>query len=67
MFTAGPAVTVLPEASVVLAVNPLPVLNVAGQNVICVGNSATLTASGALTYTWTNGITNEPNGEKHLH
>lgn len=38
--------------TMVLAVNPLPNLLISGQNVICVGNSATLTASGASTYTW---------------
>lgn len=38
-----------------LTVIPKPVLSVAGNTAICVGNSSTLTASGANTYTWTPG------------
>jgi hypothetical protein len=40
-------------SSIVLAVNQLPVISISGPNVVCIGNSATLTASGASTYTWT--------------
>lgn len=45
-------------STMVLAVNPLPVLLISGQNVICAGNSATLTASGASTYTWVSPASN---------
>lgn len=39
-----------------VTVNPLPALTLAATNTfICLGNSATLTTSGALTYTWTTG------------
>ena len=37
-------------------VNPLPVLTFTGTNVICSGNSTTLTVSGADTYTWSGNI-----------
>lgn len=40
-----------------ITVNPLPVMAVSGNSVICAGNQATLTASGAITYTWTTGAT----------
>jgi gliding motility-associated-like protein len=41
-------------ASLVLTVNPNPAINVtASPNVICIGNSSILTATGASTYTWT--------------
>ena len=45
---------------ITVTVSPgVPVLSIAStSNNICLGKSATLTASGALTYTWTNGITN---------
>jgi hypothetical protein len=37
----------------------VPVLTLsASANTICAGKSVTLTASGALTYTWTNGVSN---------
>ena len=37
----------------------LPVLSITtSTNSLCLGKTATVTASGALTYTWTNGITN---------
>ena len=37
----------------------VPVLSIASStNNLCLGKTATVTASGALTYTWTNGITN---------
>ncbi len=37
-------------------VHPLPIVNVNNAS-ICKGNTATLTATGALTYTWNNGLT----------
>ena len=33
-------------------VNTLPTVNISGSNIICNGNSTTLTAAGANTYTW---------------
>lgn len=38
-----------------LTVNPNPLMNITGMNVICAGSSATLTAAGADTYTWSTG------------
>ncbi len=35
-----------------ITVLPLPVLNVSGAGNLCIGNSTTLTATGANTYTW---------------
>jgi hypothetical protein len=41
------------SASITIAVNPPPVLSITSPaNVICLGNSITLTASGASSYTW---------------
>jgi hypothetical protein len=40
-------------------VNPLPTITIiSSSSIICVGQTATLTASGALTYSWTNGPVN---------
>jgi hypothetical protein len=38
-------------------VNPLPVLSISGSSAICVGQTATLIANGANTYTWSNAST----------
>ncbi len=38
-------------------VNPLPVLSISGSSAICVGQTATLIANGATTYTWSNAST----------
>lgn len=39
--------------SLAVTINPLPIVNVSSSNsLICVGQTATLTALGALTYTW---------------
>lgn len=41
---------------ITITTNPSPTITIAGsQSVICSGNNSTLTASGALSYTWTNG------------
>ena len=40
-----------------VVVNPNPTVTIAGLNAICSGNSSTLTASGATTYSWTNAST----------
>ena len=39
-----------------ISVNPVPVINV-NNSTICIGNSATLTANGANSYTWNTGST----------
>jgi uncharacterized repeat protein (TIGR01451 family) len=38
-------------------INPLPVINVTGRDTICANTSTTLTATGAITYLWSNGAT----------
>lgn len=40
--------------SVIVTVNPNPVLQISGDNYVCAGNFATLTASGATSYVWSN-------------
>ncbi len=40
-----------------LTVNPRPVGTISGRTAICSGNSTTLTASGANSYTWSTGAT----------
>ena len=42
-------------ASVAVVVNPLPTAGITGVNVICAGDSTTLTASGGSSYLWSNG------------
>ena len=46
-------------ASVAITVNPLPTITaLAKPSVICVGASSTITASGAISYLWSNGQSN---------
>lgn len=40
--------------TLLVQVNPLPTLSIISTNSVCSGNSATLSASGAFTYTWNN-------------
>lgn len=40
-----------------IIVNPLPAVSVSGSSIICNGQTATLTAGGASTYTWSTGST----------
>ncbi len=42
-------------ATVTVAVNPLPTITVSGNTMLCAGNSTTLTASGADSYSWSTG------------
>ena len=42
-------------ASVTVTVNPLPTITIAGNTTFCAGNSTTLTATGADSYTWSTG------------
>ncbi|MES2679496.1 MAG: T9SS type A sorting domain-containing protein [Bacteroidota bacterium] len=39
-------------------INPLPTLSIAGTTMICIGNTTTLVANGANTYTWSTNGTN---------
>jgi gliding motility-associated-like protein len=41
-----------------ITVNPLPIVNAGPDQAICIGASATIAGSGAATYTWNNGVTN---------
>jgi gliding motility-associated-like protein len=43
---------------VIVAVNPLPAVFAGNNVVVCEGESVTLTASGAASYSWNNGINN---------
>ena len=40
-----------------VSVNPAPALAISGSTLICAGQSTTLTATGAATYTWSTGAT----------
>lgn len=44
--------------AVTVTVNPLPTTNAGADQTVCDGNSVTLTATGAATYSWDNGVTN---------
>jgi environmental stress-induced protein Ves len=41
---------------VMVTVNPLPVVSINGDASVCLGDQANLTASGASTYLWSNGL-----------
>ena len=43
---------------ITLNVNPLPPVNAGADQAVCEGVSVTLSASGAQTYSWTNGVSN---------
>jgi gliding motility-associated-like protein len=45
-------------SNVTLVVNPLPIVNAGIDQMVCTPTATTLTATGAATYTWNNGITN---------
>ncbi len=40
-----------------VSVTPIPTVAIAGPTAVCIGTSATLTASGAITYNWSNAAT----------
>jgi SdrD B-like domain len=46
-------------ASGTLVINPLPTITVSGDLIICAGGSTVLTASGGLTYVWSNAETTD--------
>lgn len=43
------------RTAITVSVMPLPTVSIAGSATVCNGQSVTLTASGATTYTWSNG------------
>lgn len=43
---------------VIVTVNPIPTVNAGPDQLVCIGASAILTASGASNYVWNNGVTN---------
>ncbi len=43
---------------VTVTVNPIPNVNAGPDQTVCIGATVTLTASGAATYSWNNGVTN---------
>ncbi len=43
---------------VIVTVNPFPVVNAGPDQSICTGGSVTLAGSGAVSYVWNNGVTN---------
>ncbi len=43
---------------VIVGVNPAPSVSITGPSSICFGDSLTLSASGAVSYNWSNGLTN---------
>ncbi|MBK8624346.1 MAG: T9SS type A sorting domain-containing protein [Saprospiraceae bacterium] len=49
------------STSMTVTVNPLPTPSITGDNVICNGESTTLTAAGGSTYVWSNGATTATN------
>lgn len=47
------------QATMNISIVPIPTINISGSGfIICAGESVTLTATGADTYTWTNGVAN---------
>ncbi|KJS07408.1 MAG: hypothetical protein VR77_00960 [Flavobacteriales bacterium BRH_c54] len=45
------------STSITVNVNPLPNVNITGNDSICLGTNATLTATGAASYVWSNSAT----------
>lgn len=43
--------------STTVAVNPAPIVNAGGDQVVCAGTQVTLIGTGATTYVWNNGVT----------
>lgn len=44
--------------TMIIFVNALPIVNAGPNQAICIGSSTVLTATGAISYVWNNGITN---------
>ncbi len=51
----GTSGTCTAQAIATVSVNPIPIVSITGNTVACAGNSTSLTASGANTYTWSTG------------
>ena len=49
--------TCVATASVTVIVNPTPTASISGSTAICSGSCTTLTASGGINYSWSNGAT----------
>lgn len=47
-----------PRTEVVVTVNALPTVNAGADMTVCTGANVTLSGSGAVDYTWNNGVTN---------
>lgn len=45
-------------ANITLVVNPVPIVSAGTDVSVCIGETVTLTATGATGYTWTNGLNN---------
>jgi gliding motility-associated-like protein len=55
----GTSLSCTGTATATITVNPVPVVNV-NSPAVCAGTTATLTATGATTYLWNNGATDNP-------
>lgn len=44
--------------AITVTVNPVPIVNAGIDQIVCAGTAVTLTATGASTYSWDNGVTN---------
>ncbi len=58
--TSGPIISCSNTAASNVIVLPSPTVNISGNASICSGQSTTLTASGANTYSWSNGSVSNP-------
>ncbi len=45
------------DTSIKVIVNPLPIVSLSGNNLLCAGDSTTLVASGGISYLWSTGAT----------
>ncbi len=45
------------DTTINVVANPLPIVSLAGNNILCTGDSTTLSASGGTTYTWSTSAT----------
>jgi hypothetical protein len=61
LFLTGNNASCASGTLITISVAPMPTVTVAGNYTICSGNSVTLTAGGATSYTWSNGVTTTSN------
>jgi gliding motility-associated-like protein len=45
------------DTTIKVEVTPSPIVSLSGNNILCAGDSTTLTASGGMSYLWSNGAT----------